>query len=124
MPKKILVVEDDPSYSRYISYMLTKEGYEVVTAPNGLTGFRMAQEQHPDLLILDVMLPGLDGFTVCHRLRTEIGLTQLPILMLSAKGQDADKNEAIRVGANLFLNKPVERDVLLANIRQLMQETV
>ncbi|MDD5191035.1 MAG: response regulator [Dehalococcoidales bacterium] len=120
MSIKILSVEDDPSYSRYLGFMLTKEGYEVIAANNGLTGFRKAQEEKPDLIILDVMLPGLDGFTICHRLRNEIKMTDVPIIILSAKGQDADKNEAIRVGANIFLNKPVDREVLLNTIKSLL----
>jgi len=120
MSSKILYVEDDPSFSRYLGFLLEKEGYQVISANNGLTGFRKAQEEKPDLLILDVMLPGLDGFTICHRLRTELKLIDLPIIILSAKGQDADRAEAMRVGANVFLSKPVEREVLLNTIKSLL----
>jgi DNA-binding response OmpR family regulator len=120
MAKKILLVEDDPSVLRAISFILEKEGYQVLTAINGLDGLRKAKEEKPDLLILDVMLPGLDGFEVCHRLRAETQTAQLPILMLSAKGQAADKAMGLSVGANEYLTKPVERSVLLSTIETLL----
>jgi two-component system cell cycle response regulator len=120
--KRILSIEDDPSFSRYLSYMLTKEGYEVLTATNGLTGLRKAQEEDVDLILLDVMLPGLDGFEVCHRLRAEPKFVNLPILMLSAKGQDSDRVTGLRVGANEFLNKPIDREVLLAKIKEYLPD--
>lgn len=120
MAKKILLVEDDPSVLRAISFILEKEGYQVLTAVNGLEGLRKVKEEKPDLLILDVMLPGLDGFEVCHRLRAETQTAQLPILMLSAKGQAADKATGLQVGANEYLTKPVERSVLLSTIETLL----
>jgi len=120
--KRILSIEDDPSFSRYLSYMLTKEGYEVLMATNGLTGLRKAQEEEIDLILLDVMLPGLDGFEVCHRLRAEPKTANLPILMLSAKGQDSDKVTGLRVGANEFLNKPIDREILLAKIKEYLPD--
>ncbi len=120
--KRILSIEDDPSFSRYLSYMLTKEGYEVLTATNGLTGLRKAEEEDLDLILLDVMLPGLDGFEVCHRLRAEAKTAHIPVLMLSAKGQDSDKVTGLRVGANEFLNKPIDREVLLAKIKEYLPD--
>jgi len=120
MAKRILLIEDDPSVLRAISYMLEKEGYDVLTAMNGLVGLRKAKEENPDLLILDVMLPGIDGFEVCHRLRAESQTAHLPILMLSAKGQAADKATGLQVGADEYLTKPVERSVLLSKIEALL----
>jgi len=120
MAKRILLIEDDPSVLRAISYMLEKEGYDVLTAMNGLVGLRKAKEENPDLLVLDVMLPGIDGFEVCHRLRTESQTAQLPILMLSAKGQAADRSTGLQVGADEYLTKPVERSVLLSKIEALL----
>jgi DNA-binding response OmpR family regulator len=120
MAKRILLVEDDPAVLRAVSYMLGKEGYEVLTASNGLDGLTKAKGESPDLLILDVMLPGIDGFEICHRLRAEPQTAQLPILMLSAKGQAADKSMGLQVGANEYLTKPVERLVLLGKIEALL----
>ena len=85
MTKKILLVEDDVCAARVLGYTLEHEGYRVITATNGVDGLRTAVEEEPDLLILDVMLPGLDGFEVCHQLRAESRTAHLPILMLSAK---------------------------------------
>jgi DNA-binding response OmpR family regulator len=120
MAKRILIIEDDPAVLRAISYMLEKEGYEVLTAVNGLEGLTKVKGENPDLLILDVMLPGIDGFEVCHRLRAEPQTAQLPILMLSAKGQAADKSMGLQVGANEYLTKPVERLVLLSKVEALL----
>ena len=118
--KRILIVEDDPSVLRATSYILEKEGYEVLTAMNGLEGLRRAKEDNPDLLILDVMLPGIDGFEICHRLRIESQTAQLPILMLSAKGQEADRSTGLKVGADEYLSKPVERSVLISKVEALL----
>jgi DNA-binding response OmpR family regulator len=120
MAKKILLVEDDPAVLRAISFILEKEGYNVLTATDGLDGLSKAKGENPDLLVLDVMLPGIDGFEICHRLRAEPQTAQLPILMLSAKGQAADKAMGLQVGANEYLTKPVERLVLLSKIEALL----
>jgi DNA-binding response OmpR family regulator len=102
--------------------VLQREGYEVISATNGLFGLRKAREEGPSLLILDVMLPGLDGFEVCHRLREDAATSQIPIIMLSAKGQETDKTTGLRVGANEFFAKPVDRTVLLQKIAELLNK--
>ena len=117
---RILIIEDDPSFLRAVSHIVEKEGYEVITASNGMTGLRMAKEENPDLLILDVMLPGIDGFEIASRLRSEPQTAELPIIMLSAKGQDADKTTGMNVGVNEYLTKPVDRTVLLEKITSLL----
>ncbi|HEY4712555.1 MAG TPA: response regulator [Dehalococcoidia bacterium] len=118
--KKVLIIEDDPSFSRAVCHIVEKEGYSVITASNGITGLRMAKEDKPDLLILDVMLPGVDGFEICSRLRNEPQTTKLPIIMLSAKGQEADKTTGLKVGADVYLTKPVDRAVLLEKLTSLL----
>ena len=114
--KRILIVEDNPSVLRATSYILEKEGYEVLTAVDGLEGLRMAKDDNPDLLILDVMLPGIDGFEICHSLRAESQTAHLPILMFSAKGQETDKATGLKVGADEYITKPVAREVLLEKV--------
>ena len=101
---------------------MEKEGYNVTTAANGMTGLRMAREDKPDLLILDVMLPGIDGFEICNQLRNEPQTAQLPIIMLSAKGQETDKTTGLKVGANEYLTKPVDRAVLLEKVTALLNK--
>ena len=118
----MLIIEDDPSFLRAISHIVEKEGYNVTNASNGMTGLRMAKEDKPDLLILDVMLPGIDGFEICNRLRNEPETAKLPIIMLSAKGQETDKSTGLKVGANEYLTKPVDRTVLLEKLTSLLPE--
>ena len=114
--KRILIVEDDPSVLRATSFILEKEGYEVLTAVDGLEGLKKAKEDSPDLIILDVMLPGIDGFEICHSLRGEAQTAQLPILMFSAKGQESDKATGLKVGADEYLTKPIDREVLINKV--------
>lgn len=120
MGKKILVVDDDPTSLRLLELILSKEGYQVISASNGLEALRKARTESPDLLILDVMLPGFDGLEVCHRLRSEPGMAKLPILMLSAKQQKSDQDAASKVGANAFLPKPVNRTALLSKVAEFV----
>jgi DNA-binding response OmpR family regulator len=117
---KILIVDDNLSVLRMLEHTLSKEGYEVLIAKNGLEGLKMAAEEAPDLTILDVMLPGMDGFEVCHRLRGEAKTVNIPVLMLSAKGQTIDRETGLKVGADEYLTKPVERLQLLDNIQKLI----
>lgn len=117
---RVLIVEDDPSVLRATSYILEKEGYEVITAQNGLEGLKKAKESSPDLLILDVMLPGIDGFEICHSLRGEPQTANLPIVMFSAKGQQSDKDTGMKMGADDYLTKPVDRTVLLDKVAGLL----
>ena len=120
MDRKILVIEDDQSALRFIGYTLEQEGYQVLTATNGLTGLRKAQSEAPDLIILDIMLPGIDGFEICHRLRAEPQTAQLPILMLSAKAQEIDKATGLNVGANDYLTKPADPSEIVSRVQTLL----
>jgi DNA-binding response OmpR family regulator len=124
MDKKILVIEDDAVVLRLIEYTLHKEGYQVLTAKNGLEGISKAKSEQPDLIILDVMLPGIDGFEVCHRLRSAPKTAQLPILMLSGKAHEIDKATGLKVGADEYLTKPVTPRELVSRIEsQLARKT-
>jgi two-component system alkaline phosphatase synthesis response regulator PhoP len=120
MAKKILVIEDDPATSRLVDYSLRHEGYEVIRAFNGLEGLRKAKDESPDLVILDVMLPGLDGFEICHRLREDAATAPLPILMLSAKAQEIDKNTGLKVGADDYLSKPAAPADIVSRVGRLL----
>jgi len=120
MSKRVLIVEDDPNVLRATSYILEKEGYEVITAQNGLEGLKKAKDSSPDLLILDVMLPGIDGFEICHSLRDEPQTADLPIVMFSAKGQQSDIATGLKMGADDYLTKPVDRIVLLDKVAGLL----
>jgi len=124
MAEKILVVADDPAALRLVSFTLGSAGYQVIPAVNGVEGLRRAQEEAPDLVVLDVMLPGIDGFEVCHRLRSNPAAPQgrLPILMLSAKSQEADRAMGEKVGADLYLPKPATPEEITAAAGSLLSQ--
>jgi DNA-binding response OmpR family regulator len=122
MSKKILVIEDDPATTRLVDYSLRHEGYQVITAFNGLDGIRKAIKETPDLVILDVMLPGMDGFEICHRLRENPATEHLLILMFSAKAQETDKNTGLKVGADDYLPKPAAPAEIVKRVEKLLAE--
>ncbi|MCK4722354.1 MAG: response regulator [Dehalococcoidia bacterium] len=120
MSKRILVIEDDPNTSMFVQYTLEQEGYQEVVAKDGLEGLKKAEYEHPDLIILDVMLPGLDGYEVCSRLRLKPETTNLPILMFSAKARQDDKDAGLRVGADDYLAKPADPSEIRAKVAALL----
>ena len=120
MENKILIIEADPATSRLVEYSLRHEGYEVVRAANGLEGIRKARTEVPDLVILDVMLPGLDGFEICHRLRSDATTMRLPILMFSAKAQEIDKSTGLKLGADEYLTKPAAPAEIVSRVKKLL----
>ncbi|MCJ7514904.1 MAG: response regulator [Dehalococcoidia bacterium] len=123
MSKKILIIEDDPGTTRFLVYTLEHEGYTVLSAADGLEGFKKAQDEHPDLVILDVMLPGMDGYEVCHRLRKKAETLTMPVLMVSGRARQDDKNIGLRMGADVYLAKPVDPETILAKVETLLAGT-
>lgn len=111
---KLLIVEDEPTLLETLKYNLERQGYDVVTATDGVQALSTARTEKPGLVILDVMLPGLDGFEVCRILRQEMSL---PILMLTAKDEEVDKIVGLEVGADDYLTKPFSMRELLARVR-------
>ncbi|HEY9086559.1 MAG TPA: response regulator transcription factor [Anaerolineaceae bacterium] len=120
MKEHILIVEDDEGIVRLLRRGLTYEGYQVEAALDGETGLAMARERHPDLVILDLMLPGIDGLEVCQRLR---GGSNVPILMLTAKDTLQDRVQGLDAGADDYLVKPFELEEVLARVRALLRRT-
>jgi two-component system, OmpR family, response regulator MprA len=120
MDERILIIEDDEEILRVLKRVLTYEGYIVDTALTGKAGLILAQEQRPDLVILDWMLPNMDGLEVCRRLRK---LGNQPILMLTAKDTTQDRVEGLDSGADDYVVKPFEIEELLARIRALLRRT-
>jgi two-component system OmpR family response regulator len=115
---KVLIVEDDKTLIDALKYNLSKEGYRVVTAIDGLQGLEVARTERPDLIILDIMLPRLDGLEVCRILRKEM-IT--PILMLTAKVEEIDKVVGLELGADDYITKPFSLRELLARIRAMLR---
>ncbi len=120
MSKKILVVEDDLGSLRLMTFALEQEGYEILTASDGFAGLKAAQNEHPDLIILDVMLPGLDGYEICRRLRQQPQTAAVPIIFLSARAGQGDKDVGLRMGANAYLAKPADPSTILAKVETLL----
>lgn len=115
----ILVVEDDPAILRGLADNLAFESYDVLTASDGDTGYRMAREKKPDLIVLDLMLPRMSGYEVCRKLRGE-GF-ETPILMLTARGEEADRILGLDLGADDYVSKPFSVRELLARIRAILR---
>lgn len=118
MAEKILVVDDEVSLQETLTYKLEKEGYQVEVAGDGLTALELARSTNPDLIILDVMLPGMDGFEVCRTLRQE---TNIPVLMLTARDDEIDRVVGLEVGADDYLPKPFSMRELIARVKALLR---
>ena len=120
MSRKILVIEDDPGSRRLTEFTLKREGYEVLTAENGLAGLNRIRQDKPDLVVLDVMLPGIDGYEVARRIRSAPETEKLPILMLSGKVRPEDKATGMQVGANDYLSKPASPALVVQKVAALL----
>ncbi len=118
--KRILVIDDDPIATKLTEYTLEQESYHVLTATNGLEGLKMAQQEEPDLIILNVMLPGMDGFEVCRRLRAAPETARSPILMLSGRAQQSDIATGFKMGADEYLTKPTEPSEIIRAVESLL----
>ena len=113
----ILIVEDDPEAAHILELSLKRERFKTIVALNGTQGLVAALTQHPDLVLLDLMMPDIDGYEVCRRIRANPHTADLPIIVVSAKTQDADKQMAAQLGANGYLTKPYRRADLLNMIQ-------
>ena len=114
MTEKILFVEDDATTRETLTYNLSEEGYQVFTAADGMKGLELAREENPDLIILDVMLPGLDGLSLCRILRKE---TEAPIILLTARSSEIDKIVGLDTGADDYITKPFSLGEFMARVR-------
>jgi two-component system alkaline phosphatase synthesis response regulator PhoP len=121
MPKKILVIEDDPGILLSLKDELESEGYTVYSAEDGEKGLEIAKQQRPDLIILDIMLPVLDGYEVCKRLRMEGDTT--PIIMLTVKDKEIDRVLGLELGADDYVSKPFSLRELMARVKAVLRRT-
>ena len=120
---KILVVDDDPDIIEIISYNLKKENYKVFSCYNGTDSIKIAEKEKPDLIILDVMMPGMDGIQVCEKLRSKNEFNNTIIMFLSARGEDFTHIAAYDAGADDFVNKPLKPRLLISKVRSLLRRT-
>jgi DNA-binding response OmpR family regulator len=118
--KKVLIVDDDPDIRTLYRLVLRQEGLEVIEADSGQDALDKVQAEAPSLVLLDIMMPGIDGYEVCRRLRADPRTARLPVLMFSAKGTSADRKNGYQVGANDFIVKSAGPRALVARIRSLL----
>ena len=121
---KILVVDDEPDILEFVGYNLRQEGYTVLTANNGLTAIEIAQEKTPDLVILDVMMPDMDGIETCERMRAIPKLTNTIITFLTARSEDYSQIAGLEAGADDYITKPIRPKVLLSRVKALLRRRV
>ncbi len=123
MSKKILIVEDDDVVTEAISYNLEWNGYQVEAAADGLSALKLVQTEPPDLIILDIALPKKNGLELCRELRHTEQTAKLPIIMLTARGSEIDKEVGLDAGADDYVTKPFQRSELLARVRALLRRS-
>lgn len=117
---KLLIVDDDATLIRALDLYLSKAGYEVISAPGGVEGMREFHQQRPDLVILDIMMPQLDGWEVCRRIRD---VSDVPLIMLTAKGQEVDRVRGLKMGADDYIAKPFSMKELEARVEATLRRT-
>jgi two-component system OmpR family response regulator len=120
MDKRVLLIEDEPNLIEAIRFILTRDGWAVQTHSDGATALARIREARPDVVVLDVMLPGRSGFDILDELRADADFAALPVLMLTAKGQAADRERAERAGVSRFMTKPFSNAEVLASVNALM----
>ncbi len=119
--KKILVVEDEPEIGQLVTHYLEKEGFRTVTARTGLEALQKVKEDKADLVVLDLMLPEMDGLEVCKRLRSTLNTAMLPIIMLTAKAEESDTIVGLELGADDYVTKPFSPKTLVARVKALLR---
>jgi two-component system alkaline phosphatase synthesis response regulator PhoP len=122
--ERILIVDDEEDVLELVRYHLDKNGYKVDTAASGEEAISEARKKSPDLIILDLMLPGIDGLEVCKKLKSDLKTEPIPIIMLTAKGEESDIVTGLELGAEDYLTKPFSPKVLIARIRRILHRSV
>ncbi|HLF94460.1 MAG TPA: response regulator transcription factor [Planctomycetota bacterium] len=121
MAQTVLIIDDEPELLKLLDYNLTKSGYLAISAKDGPGGLEMARKHAPDLVILDVMMPGMDGWEVCKKLRQDPATASIPLIMLTAKAEEADRVLGLELGADDYLTKPFGVRELLARVKALLR---
>lgn len=116
----ILVADDEEDVRELVTYRLTRSGYHVIGAGDGQEAFELASQRTPDLMVLDVMMPKLDGYELTRRVRAEEALRSIPVILLTARGQESDVDRGFEVGADDYLKKPFNPDELVARVRAVL----
>jgi len=124
MKKRILVVDDEIDLVETLRFSLELEGYEVLVAYNGEDALHLARNENPDLILLDVMLPKMDGYKVCRLLKFDARFSHIPIFMLTAKTQEKDRMTGEQTGADEYITKPFEMEDLMKKVKEYLKEKI
>lgn len=122
VPRKILVVDDEPDVISLLTLMLESEGYDVITAADGQSALEKARTENPDLVILDIMLPRLNGYKVARMLKFDENYSHVPIIMLTSKVQERDRLMGLEMGADDYIDKPFDTAMLLSVVKKILEK--
>jgi len=122
MATKVLIVDDEESLRRIVAQAFSDRGYTVITADNGSDGLQLATTERPDIVILDLIMPGLSGFEVCRRIRQDVTMTRTSVIITSAKSYKPDIDKAIELGADAFIVKPADLDELISTANKFFTQ--
>src|SRR5215472_16765292 len=123
MPSRVLIVEDEPDIAGLLAFHLEREGYQVLRSRHGVDALQQVRARRPDLLLLDLMLPGIDGLEICRRLRQDPATASLPIVMLTAKGEEVDRVLGLELGADDYIVKPISPKEVVARVRAVLRRS-
>ncbi|MBF0511286.1 MAG: response regulator [Candidatus Omnitrophica bacterium] len=118
--KRILIVDDEKELRQFLGLRLESEGFEVLMATDGMEGYEKARQEMPDLMVLDLMLPKLDGYKVCRMLKFDEKYKAIPIILVTARSQESDQLLGMQVGANAYITKPYDAKELMEKIKELL----
>lgn len=120
--KRILVVEDETELVKAIQIRLEQAGYEILVAYDGMEALDKARKEKPDLIVLDLMLPKMDGYKVCAMLKRDTKYNKIPIIILTARAQETDEKLGLELGADVYITKPFNHQVVISKIKELLKE--
>ena len=123
MPGTIAIIEDEPNIVELVKYNLDREGYQTISSGNGRKGLELIQQELPDLIVLDLMLPELDGISICKQLRADPRTKSIPIIILTAKSEEADRVLGLEMGADDYVTKPFSPRELVARVRAVLRRS-
>jgi DNA-binding response OmpR family regulator len=121
MAKRVLVVDDEPNIVMSLRFLMEREGFQVEVAPTGEAALAALNQQPADLVLLDVMMPELDGFEVCQRIRNNPAWHKTKVVMLTAKGRDVERDKGLALGADAYVTKPFSTRELVARVKQMLE---
>jgi DNA-binding response OmpR family regulator len=123
MPKEILIVDDEPNVVVPIQFLMEQQGYKVMTAERGEDALDLIYQYKPDLVLLDIMLPGIDGYEVCEIIRLNPDFRDIKIVFLTAKGREVEIAKGLALGADAYITKPYSNAALVAKVKELLEKT-